>query len=623
MSNRSGIHRGVLWLLVPLLAIGGISLAWLGRSNPPEPIPHDSPPLKPSFPIPPYSESSFLNTSPDTKYIGSGACAECHPNNHKSYLRTPHSQALSDLDPKLEPGDGSFEHKASGRSYRVYRKDGKLHHEEVLRTEEGKEIARVDHPIRYLIGSGHFTRSYIVEVDVFLHESPITWYTSKQKWDMSPGYDHPQHWGFERPIMLGCINCHAGRVEEEGKSAHRLKFTEKAIGCENCHGPGSPHQNRHLTKKHQIDEIDTTIVHPGKVSRAIQESICAACHQSGPATVLLRGRKEGDFRPGQPLSDYVVHYQFSNGSNKMTVVGHTEQLHQSACYQKSTNLTCVTCHDPHQSNEIKDKPAFYRQKCLSCHETQPCKLDAKVRLKMEKDNCMACHMPTSETEIPHIAFTHHRIGRHGNETQAKSVEIPILVPVEDISKLDPIDQKRNLGLAYFEVYRDGLHPHLAGAFQKRALEQLEAVYRAGLKDGATMAALAELYWNAHELSQASLYAQEAITAPDLTAGSRGESLLFLADCDRQDRNFSLAITNLEESVQLRRSANAWRLLGASYLDQNQLQKALTALRASLAIRPYRPTTHLGLADVYRRLGDIPHVKEHLEKAKWLQDHKQD
>jgi tetratricopeptide (TPR) repeat protein len=306
----------------------------------------------------------------------------------------------------------------------------------------------------------------------------------------------------------------------------------------------------------------------------------------------------------------------------MSVVGHMEQLHQSACYQKSTDLTCVTCHDPHQNGDIKDKTAFYREKCLSCHAKQPCKLDASERLKKEKDNCIACHMPRGDTEIPHIAFTHHRIGRHGVKPPAVDSGVPELLAVEDISRLDPLDRQRNLGIAYFDVYRSGSYPQFAKAFHERAREHLETVYKGGLQDGETTAALAEIYWNLHDLEKSSKYAQQAIASSETSLTSRAQALLFLGDCDRQDRNYTAAIANLEEAVRIRRSADAWRLLGVSYLDQNQFQKAIPALKESLAIRPYRFNTHLGLAEAYRRVGDIPHAKEHLDKAKWLQDHKQ-
>src|SRR5262249_19468199 len=157
------------------------------------------------------------------------ACAECHREQHRSYLLTAHSRALSDLDPAAEPPDGAFDDPASGRSYRVYRQGGRLRHEEILRTAEGQEGGRADVPVRYVIGSGHFTRSYLVEVDGFLHESPITWYASGGRWRTSPGYDSPQHWGFERPVDVGCVFCHAGRAEPAEGTSHRMVFHEKAI----------------------------------------------------------------------------------------------------------------------------------------------------------------------------------------------------------------------------------------------------------------------------------------------------------------------------------------------------------------------------------------------------------
>jgi len=307
----------------------------------------------------------------------------------------------------------------------------------------------------------------------------------------------------------------------------------------------------------------------------------------------------------------------------MTVVGHMEQLRQSACYQKSHDLTCVSCHDPHQSKELKDKTSFYREKCLSCHTTQPCKLAESERLKKEKDNCMTCHMPHSDTEIPHIAFTHHRIGRRGGNNTKKSAGVPELVAVDDESRLDPLDRERNLGLAYNEIYRNGMYPEFGNAFRDRARGHLEAAYRAGLRDGEAITALAEIYWGNREFTEAGRYAQEAIASSDLSSLSRSLALLYLADCDRQNRNFSLAIPNLEEAVRLRRTSDSWRLLGVTYLDLNQSQKALSALNQALAIRPYRYNTHIALAEAYRRLGDAARSKEHLEKAKWLQEHNQD
>jgi len=407
----------ILCLLLLIGVVVGVVLSLPGTPvvPPVEPAapPQDVPLAVRDFPIPPFSETRYLNTGPDVHHIGNAACAACHADKHKSYALTAHSKALVDVNPADEPPDGAFEHKASGRSYRVYRKDGQLRHEEVLRTAEGTEIARVDLPVRYRVGSGHFTRTYLTEIDGFLHESPITWYVSKGKWDMSPGYDMPNHWGFERPARLSCLACHAGNVEPTGESVHRMTFHEKAIGCESCHGPGSRHQEFHLARKLAPSEQDFTIVHLGKLSRPLLESVCAACHLSTPAVADVRGRRVASSRPGLPLSDFRVHYNFDRGRDQMTVVGHVEQLRQSKCYEKSPGLTCVSCHDPHTRSKPADPVAFYRQKCLDCHATKPCSLPPEPRLKQNPaDNCAACHMPKGDTDISHVAFTHHRIGKH-------------------------------------------------------------------------------------------------------------------------------------------------------------------------------------------------------------------
>jgi Tetratricopeptide repeat/Cytochrome c554 and c-prime len=613
VSRRLQKVRWFLWLLGAGVAAGIVFGVWLyGRPTPP------ASPTE-TFPVPPLSVSPFLNTGPDAHYVGTGACIDCHPRNHDSYLLTAHSRALSDLDPNAEPPDGSFEHKTSGRSYRVYRRDGQLRHEEVLRTAEGKEIARVDLPIRYLIGSGHFSRSYLVEIDGFLHESPITWYAFKKQWGISPGYDTPQHWSFERPITVTCLACHTGRVEAQG-TVNRLRLQEKAIGCESCHGPGSLHMALRKKGNVAVGDEDWTIVHPGRLSRPLLEAVCGVCHLNGPAQTFVRGREPTDFRPGMPLGDYRIDYHFDTGNDQMTVVGHMEQLRQSVCYQKSKDLTCLTCHDPHAREKPKDPTAFYRQKCLDCHSTRACRLEPAQRLQKDaSDNCMNCHMPRGNTDIPHIAFTHHRIGRHTPKPPANRQRVPELVPLDDVSHLGLRDRQRNLGLAYLDAARKPECSPYAGAFHDRARELLETVHAAGLDEGETAEGLAEIYWEkAPALS--SRYARQALEAKKALPEVHALALLDLAKWEMKSLNYSSAADLLKELVLLRRCSEDWCLLGMCYLVQNQPQEALSALQHALAIRPDRTIIHLGLAETYRQLGDVQRAHEHQEKAQWLSQH---
>src|SRR5205085_6037672 len=112
MRKRSRI-LAVLLAAVGFVGVGVATWYFWPKPPPPEPVV--------AHPLPPYSQTPFLNTGPDATYVGIDACKECHKANHQSYLATAHSRALTDLDPAAEPPDGAFEHKASGRSYRVYR----------------------------------------------------------------------------------------------------------------------------------------------------------------------------------------------------------------------------------------------------------------------------------------------------------------------------------------------------------------------------------------------------------------------------------------------------------------------------------------------------------------------
>ena len=75
-----------------------------------------------------------------------------------------------------------------------------------------------------------------------------------------------------------------------------------------------------------------------------------------------------------------------------------------------------------------------------------------MRAEKNQDDCAACHMPASKVEIPHLAFTHHRIAIHPAAAVGVREDSPAaagLEPVLDISRLPTIDKQLLLGLAYW------------------------------------------------------------------------------------------------------------------------------------------------------------------------------
>ena len=144
--------------------------------------PSEEPSEPPDYPLPPISLSEFLNTSLKVKYVGSQVCIDCHADRHESYLRTAHSRAFRETDPETEPQDAEFHHVASGRSYEIYRRDGRLRHRESIPRPGAEPLVLSDYPVKYTIGSGAFARSYLIQSGNFLVQSPITWYKQANKW---------------------------------------------------------------------------------------------------------------------------------------------------------------------------------------------------------------------------------------------------------------------------------------------------------------------------------------------------------------------------------------------------------------------------------------------------------
>jgi hypothetical protein len=338
----------------------------------------------------------------------------------------------------------------------------------------------------------------------------------------------------------------------------------------------------------------------------------------------VRGRKPTDFRPGQPLSDYRIDYSLSTPGQQMTVVGHMEQLRQSRCYQKSPEMSCLTCHDLHAKELPKDKIAYHRQKCLDCHASQPCKVDPVERKKTTvQDSCVVCHMPTGDTDIPHIAFTHHRIGIHRKTAESAAPSgLPELVPLEVPEHFSALERQRNLGLAYVAATEDHKNKRYVQDFSERALQLLGPVHAAGIRDGATCQGLAVL-WYRKDPQRAAAFAQEAIQDPDLPNEVRAYALAIQADCSLQMGDRPAAIRCLEEIVTLRRLAEDWRLLGKCYQEEHQAEKALAALKKAVEIRPYRHDIHGDLAHAYRVVGDEAKARDHLARARWLLENRQE
>jgi hypothetical protein len=70
-------------------------------------------------------------------------------------------------------------------------------------------------------------------------------------------------------------------------------------------------------------------------------------------------------------------------------------LEKSRCFQASSNMSCATCHDVHESER---NLGTFSQKCLSCHKVEACGEYPKLGQEIA-NNCIDCHMPNQDSHV--------------------------------------------------------------------------------------------------------------------------------------------------------------------------------------------------------------------------------
>jgi Tfp pilus assembly protein PilF len=363
--------------------------------------------------------SPYLNTETAVKYLGDGACVGCHAKSTETFRQHPMGRSLAPIAegsaPKGDEGTGRTLFEREGLQYSIERRDGRVFHQETRRDASGRIVSRSEAEVQFVVGSGRQGASCLIEHDGFLFESPLTWYSRKQQWDLSPGFEAFNH-HFDRPIQRNCLFCHTNRVEPMAGPINRYRppiFQGHAIGCERCHGPGELHVARPMI----VDGKDMTIVNPADLAPTLRDDVCAQCHLAGESRVLRDGRRNEDYRPGLPFQRFWTVFVQPPDRAEDRFVGQVEQMHDSKCFRASRGrLGCISCHDPHKFPTPGEKVAYYRDRCLVCHADRGCSLPASDRSERSRDeDCTGCHMPKASTfDIRHAASANHRIPRQGD-----------------------------------------------------------------------------------------------------------------------------------------------------------------------------------------------------------------
>ena len=353
--------------------------------------------------------TSYLNHNDTVKYVGKEQCRMCHSEIYDSYINTGMGKSLhfaTRNNSALEGSDMTIIHDSiRNLSYQPFFRNDSLYLKE-FRLKEKDTIHLLIKKVDYKIGSGHHTNSHLFEINGYLHQMPYTYYTQSEIADLPPGFENGQNSRFSREIGLECMSCHNAHSSHESASFNKYNHIPQGIDCERCHGPGEAHVKMKLAGE-IIDTskyIDYSIVNPKKLPLDLQFDVCQRCHLQG-TSILANGKSFESFRPGMHLEDIMDTYLPKYKDDySFIMASHADRLKQSSCF-KNSEMTCISCHDPHKSVTSLEKN-YFDNKCMQCHD---------VCDDEQTQNCTSCHMPeSSSSDIMHVSITDHKIGIHSD-----------------------------------------------------------------------------------------------------------------------------------------------------------------------------------------------------------------
>lgn len=544
-------------------------------------------------------------------YVADATCARCHRSYYESFQHVGMSQSFKQPQNAraLERFGETFFHRPSQRYYEIHRRDSSLTFRRYQRDNEGRVINEVEIPVDWVLGSGNRTRSYIYRNGHGeLFQLPIGWYSEGEHWEMSPGFEARDHDGLGRKLTRECMFCHNAYPESDlDDYADPDLFSAdlpEGIGCQRCHGPGGKHVAA-AAEDIDLETIRGAIVNPGKLTGAVQDSVCMQCHLL-PAIAVTGPRRFGrgdySFRPGELLTDYMVHLDVRERGvpepERFEINHHGYRMLKSACYQESDGaLGCISCHDPH----VKPDSTTFRQQvagvCRDCH-------GAAAHTGAEpRDGCVACHMPTRRTrDVIHVTMTDHWISRGPFDQDALVAPVDAETrPISEVKVLDFGDPPDGLDAqAYVALgaMRAGRSLGSAAESLLRVLQQKNYEHYAPYLD--FVRAQVQL----GRMRSAEAGARGLIGGdPNLPAAS---ALLGVAHSGQDD--FHGAISAFRKSLDAHPDPETYFNLAVAYVNTGQLALAQQQLEAALSLRPT-------LAAAYRLMGQIHHARDDAAKAR--------
>jgi hypothetical protein len=326
-------------------------------------------------------------TAARSDFVGTAQCAKCHEKQATTHNTTPMAQASAPATYSqiLQAAD-PFVAERPPYSYELSRTAGVVNYS----VTDGSHS--VSTAVFWAFGLGHKGQTYVYQRNSAFYEGRLSFYRSLQALDLTTGHAAATPDDLESALgrrmdadeTRRCFACHT----TASTTGNRFDLTHLTPGitCEACHGPGAKHAAAMRSGK--IAEGRRAILNPSHLNPVASVDFCGACHRTW-ADVLQAG------------TTGVANVRFQ-----------PYRLENSRCWRRGDpRLTCTACHNPHE--QLAPDPAFYDEKCLSCHvagaNAKPARERPGAACPVSTENCVTCHMPQIDLPSMHAPFTDHRI----------------------------------------------------------------------------------------------------------------------------------------------------------------------------------------------------------------------
>lgn len=582
--------------------------------------------------------SPYLNQNDTVQYVGMETCRICHADKFETFIHTGMGLsfgAATKAKSAANFGDHDFVFDSIlNLYYKPFWKNDSLYVKEYRLLGKDTVHMRIE-KISYIIGSGQHTNSHLMEINGYLYQAPVTFYTQKKQWDMAPGMEGGFNSRFTRIIESECLTCHNGLPQPVAGSVNKYTAIPLGIDCERCHGPGSLHVAT-VSKGILADTangIDYTIVNPATLSIDLQNDLCFRCHLQG-VNVLNAGASFFDFKPGDHIREHwnIFLPRYDGKNDQFLMASQADRMVQSKCFIESKNISCITCHNPHLT--VKETPvAQFNAPCMKCHSSNNGCTETIAARNLQNDNCSGCHIPKSGSiDIPHVSISDHKIQIPGKEKQKEDGKFIKLIAVTD-PNASAVTMARGY-LQYYETfthqpvmldsawmwlqkvsekneayYEASIHfNYLSGDF-KSVIENAAALKKITTPDAWTYYRIGESYFTLQNYKQALVYFKQAvdILPYNLDFNLKLGSAYFLSgDLENSKKTFEFIVG------QNMKYEKAWMNLGAVYLQKGMYTESESALLQAIQLDPDYLQARLTLTDMYIKTRQKQKAKDMLK-----------